>query len=135
MSPYSHLSRRLLPSSSLFRSVNSAVALFNHKMTLPPPFLSLIQLLFSKSQLLSAGDAHAIPNVFWLPQLTYDPFLPCLCLPAFRKSALELSNSGKCMHGIAGNRVHARPASYTVTKKLGQRGFEGYSAVKLLRYA
>lgn len=90
MSPCSGLSP---PAALVLLSSARAVASFNHGMTLPvpvpppplpPPLPSspshsraqpTSSILYSSSQLLSAGDAHAIPNLSRLPRLTYDPFL------------------------------------------------------------
>lgn len=55
-----------------------AVASFNHSVTpFPSPLPNAAHLpsRYSSSQLLSAGDTHAIPNSSRLPRLTYDPFL------------------------------------------------------------
>lgn len=133
MSPWSHLSRRLLPSSSLFLSVNSTVAPFNHETVLLPLFSALTHLFFSNSQLLSAGDTRASPNLLRLPQLTYDPFTPCCLFTSPQPLSLIFATTGTCTYGIGVSAAHAGPASSTqFSQKLGQRSFEGHSAVKWL---
>lgn len=94
MSPCSHLSRRLLPSSCFFLSVNSAVALFNHKMTppLPPPLTSVTA---SRCQL----RTHTLP-------LTCSGYLSSHMthFSTHQPSASQRyswNTQHNCMHGIA----------------------------------
>lgn len=97
------------PALTLFPSL-IAVAMFNHKMTLPPPLplpvtaircqLGMHTLSLTCSGYLSSHMTHfSTPHV--------------LALPAFSQSASELANRGDCMHGIAVHRVHAQAATHT----------------------
>lgn len=98
----------------------------------PPP----THLLSSNSQLLSAGDAHAIPNLFWLPQLTYDPFLPCPCFTSLQPVSLIVSESRRA-HAWYSSQLSSCQVcfTYTFARKLGQQGFEGHSSWKWLHFA
>lgn len=139
MSPGSHLGGRLLPSSSLFPSVNSTVALFNHEtlLLLPPPlFFCLTHLLFSNSQLLSAGDTHTLALTYsgYLgSHMTHLPQIPVTSLQPASQPSLIVCKYWQVLIWYRSRRG-SRWASFTYTssQKLGQRGFEGHPAVKWL---